>query len=126
MTPVASPCINVCTLDASGRQCLGCFRTIDEIATWGSLPEAEKARVVAMLPARKHQLEAQAAGVVLATNRTLACSSCGASFGCGAEDPDHHCWCASFPPVEPSAARGTCLCPACLAAVATTTARVAP
>ena len=124
MNPIASPCINVCTLDASGHQCLGCFRTLDEIATWGSLPEAEKARVVAMLPARNRRLEAQARGLDRAITTTLSCSQCGASFGCAAQDPDHDCWCASFPPVTPDAGRGTCLCPACLAAVATTTAVV--
>ncbi len=124
MTPIASPCINVCTLDATGRQCLGCYRTLDEIAEWGSLPEPEKARVVAMLPARRLQFEAQAAALDLASTRTLSCSQCGAAFGCGSQDADHDCWCASFPPVAPSAARGSCLCPECLAAVATTTAVV--
>ena len=121
---IESPCINVCTLDAEGRLCLGCARTIDEIASWGTLTDAERVRVVAMLPARKRQIEARAAGVVLADTKALECSSCGASFGCGAQDPDHDCWCASFPQVTPSAARGTCLCPACLAAVATTTSKV--
>ena len=102
--PVASPCINVCTLDPSGRLCLGCFRTIDEIAGWGSMPEADKARVVAMLSARRR-----------------SCSRCGAAFGCGAKDAGHDCWCASFPPVSPSPDRDGCLCPACLAAVASAT-----
>jgi predicted Fe-S protein YdhL (DUF1289 family) len=123
---IASPCINVCTLDAEGRHCLGCFRTLEEIGAWASLGDAERSRVMALLPARKRQLEARAAGVVLADTRTLTCSACGASFGCGAEDPDHDCWCASFPPVTPSAERATCLCPACLASVATTTSVVAP
>ena len=118
---IASPCINVCTLDAEGRRCLGCHRTIDEIAAWGGMDDEERARVMALLPARGRQLEARAAGVQLARTRTLACSNCGAAFGCGAEDADHACWCAGFPPVTPSAERGTCLCPACLAAIANTT-----
>ena len=49
----ASPCINVCTLDAEGRLCLGCFRNIDEIALWGTMSEAERAEVVARLPERR-------------------------------------------------------------------------
>lgn len=126
MSPAASPCINVCTLDATGTQCLGCFRTLDEIATWGSMPETEKARVMSMLPARKRQLEARAMAKPEATMKTLSCSNCGGAFGCGAQDADHDCWCASFPPVAPSAERGTCLCPACLAVVATTTAKALP
>jgi uncharacterized protein len=121
---IESPCIRVCTLDERGELCLGCFRTLDEIGSWTSLTDPERERVTAVLPARKRQHAARAAGMVLADTKTLACSNCGASFGCGAEDPDHDCWCASFPPVTPSAARGSCLCPACLAAVATSTSRV--
>ena len=50
---IASPCIDVCVLNAEGRQCLGCGRTIEEIAGWGAMDDAEKARVVAQLPDRK-------------------------------------------------------------------------
>ena len=41
MTPVPSPCINVCRMKDDGL-CEGCLRTIDEIACWGSAPEARK------------------------------------------------------------------------------------
>ena len=50
---VASPCISVCELDASGQVCVGCFRTLDEIAAWGALDAAAKRRILAELPARK-------------------------------------------------------------------------
>ena len=50
---VTSPCVSVCELDANGRICVGCFRTLDEIAAWGSLDATEKRRIVAELPARK-------------------------------------------------------------------------
>ena len=43
--PLLTPCIGVCVLDASGH-CEGCHRTIDEIASWGSLGEAERARLM--------------------------------------------------------------------------------
>ena len=33
---VASPCINVCRMDDDTGLCLGCFRTIDEIAVWSN------------------------------------------------------------------------------------------
>ena len=88
---IESPCIRVCTLDRSGELCLGCFRTLDEIGAWASLTDAERERVIAVLPARKRQHAARAAGVVLADTQTLECSNCGASFGCGAQDPDHDC-----------------------------------
>ena len=50
---VTSPCISVCELDANGRMCVGCFRTLDEIAAWGSLDVTAKRRILAELPARK-------------------------------------------------------------------------
>ncbi len=33
---VASPCISVCRMDESGGLCVGCLRTLDEIARWGT------------------------------------------------------------------------------------------
>ena len=44
----ASPCINVCVLDA-GRSCTGCGRTIEEIAGWGRMSTAERWAVIARL-----------------------------------------------------------------------------
>ena len=44
----ASPCVNVCALDASGT-CSGCRRTIDEIARWGRMSAAEQWQVIARL-----------------------------------------------------------------------------
>ncbi len=50
---VPSPCISVCVMDADGVICLGCFRTLDEIAAWSLLDTAAKRRVLDALPARK-------------------------------------------------------------------------
>jgi predicted Fe-S protein YdhL (DUF1289 family) len=33
--------------------CAGCFRTLDEIAAWSLLDDAEKRAVIATLPARR-------------------------------------------------------------------------
>ena len=54
---IASPCTKVCVMDAERRYCLGCGRTLDEIARWSEMSDAERQRVVERLPARK---EAQA------------------------------------------------------------------
>lgn len=54
---VASPCINVCTLDARTGWCVGCQRTIDEIATWGSLDDDGKRAVLAKLPTRRETMK---------------------------------------------------------------------
>jgi uncharacterized protein len=42
---VASPCINVCRMDAASGLCEGCLRTIEEIAAWGTMDDDDK-RVV--------------------------------------------------------------------------------
>ena len=50
---VASPCTKVCVMDAENRYCLGCRRTLEEIARWSQMSDAERERVLAQLPARK-------------------------------------------------------------------------
>lgn len=37
-----SPCVRVCVLDEPTGVCLGCGRTLAEIAAWPSLSEAER------------------------------------------------------------------------------------
>ena len=44
-----SPCIGVCQLDGKTQRCVGCGRTIDEIASWSSLSEAERREIMARL-----------------------------------------------------------------------------
>ena len=50
---IESPCIKICTLDARSGLCLGCGRTIDEIARWAAMSEPERALIMAELPARR-------------------------------------------------------------------------
>lgn len=51
--PVASPCRKICVVDPARRVCCGCHRTLDEIAAWRGLSDADKRRVLAELPARR-------------------------------------------------------------------------
>lgn len=48
-----SPCVNVCVMDESNRHCRGCFRTLQEIAAWSAMTDAERAGVMAELPSRR-------------------------------------------------------------------------
>ena len=50
---VASPCIDVCRMDASTGLCEGCLRTLDEIAAWAALSEPMKREVLANIAARR-------------------------------------------------------------------------
>ena len=49
---MTSPCNKVCVMDAEGRYCLGCARTLGEIARWGEMSDAERAAVIDELPKR--------------------------------------------------------------------------
>jgi len=53
--PVASPCTGVCHIDRATGWCAGCGRSIQEIANWGGMPEAEKMKVIAALADRRVQ-----------------------------------------------------------------------
>ncbi len=58
---IETPCINVCTLDAASGRCLGCARTVDEIARWASMGADERARIMDELPARRARAQRGAA-----------------------------------------------------------------
>ena len=49
---IETPCVKVCTLDARMGVCLGCGRTIDEIARWASMSSHERRAIMAILPER--------------------------------------------------------------------------
>ena len=47
-----SPCIKVCQMDPQRGLCIGCRRTLDEIARWASMTDREREKILAALPAR--------------------------------------------------------------------------
>ena len=55
---VPSPCISVCKMDAGSGWCEGCLRTLEEIAAWSVLDDAEKRAVWTLLPQRRAALAA--------------------------------------------------------------------
>lgn len=54
---VESPCVKICVVHPVARVCIGCHRTLDEIAAWSSLSDAERSRIMADLPGRKPAAE---------------------------------------------------------------------
>jgi hypothetical protein len=48
---VPSPCINICRLNAQGL-CIGCRRTLSEIAEWSSATDARRLEIVSTLKTR--------------------------------------------------------------------------
>lgn len=50
---VLTPCIGVCTMNPEGL-CDGCFRTLEEIATWSQMDDTRRARLMdEILPTRE-------------------------------------------------------------------------
>ena len=47
-----TPCIAVCMIDPGTSLCLGCGRTLPEIARWHRMDTAERQAVMAQLAAR--------------------------------------------------------------------------
>ncbi len=52
VAPIESPCNKTCRIDPDTRLCIGCLRSIDEIAAWSRMTPEERRRVMAALPAR--------------------------------------------------------------------------
>ena len=54
---VASPCTSVCRMDAEGHYCVGCFRTLDEIAGWSGFDDERRQVIWKELAHRKARAE---------------------------------------------------------------------
>jgi predicted Fe-S protein YdhL (DUF1289 family) len=60
--PILTPCVKVCFMDDESGLCLGCFRTLQEVAAWARLGEAERAAVMAELPSRRGRISPEKLG----------------------------------------------------------------
>ena len=57
---MSTPCIGVCNIDPKSGLCLGCGRTLPEVARWRRISEEERLSIMASLPARLADLDARA------------------------------------------------------------------
>jgi predicted Fe-S protein YdhL (DUF1289 family) len=60
--PIATPCIKVCIVDGESGLCLGCQRTLPEIAGWAKLSDDERAEIMTGLPARRSLIRPEKLG----------------------------------------------------------------
>lgn len=60
---IASPCVKVCIVDPESNLCLGCYRTLMEIAGWARLPEDERTRLMRELPDRRSRIRPEKLGL---------------------------------------------------------------
>lgn len=61
--PIRTPCIKVCVVDGESGLCLGCFRTLNEVAGWARFSEEERERLMAELPQRKGRIRPEKLGI---------------------------------------------------------------
>jgi len=57
---IASPCINVCKMDAQTCLCTGCFRTINEITVWSRIDDARRLDILAAVARRRQEHDPRA------------------------------------------------------------------
>jgi predicted Fe-S protein YdhL (DUF1289 family) len=52
MSTASSPCVRICQVDHLTGLCVGCGRTLEEIATWSRIDETTRREIMAGLPQR--------------------------------------------------------------------------
>jgi predicted Fe-S protein YdhL (DUF1289 family) len=50
---ISTPCIKLCAIDPKTGFCMGCGRTLDEIAHWTNLSEDRRRSIMAVLARRR-------------------------------------------------------------------------
>ena len=63
MAAIKTPCIKVCIVEHKSGVCLGCGRTIDEIASWTAYSDGDRSRIMAELPRRFEAMRRRGAKV---------------------------------------------------------------
>jgi hypothetical protein len=61
---IKTPCIKVCGVDGESGLCLGCHRTLHEVAAWARLSDAEREEIMAELPSRRSRIRPEKLGLI--------------------------------------------------------------
>lgn len=56
---ISTPCIKTCAVSGQTGLCIGCGRTLPEIAAWGGMDESQRRAIMADLPARLAKVQRQ-------------------------------------------------------------------
>lgn len=59
---IESPCVKICVIHPGEGLCVGCLRTLDEIARWSAMTGDQRRDVMADLPARAPRLARRRGG----------------------------------------------------------------
>jgi predicted Fe-S protein YdhL (DUF1289 family) len=60
---IKTPCVKVCVVDPESGLCLGCFRTLPEVAAWAGYSDAERDAILAELPSRRPRIRPEKLGL---------------------------------------------------------------
>lgn len=60
---IATPCVKVCVVDGESGLCLGCFRTLAEVAGWARFSDDERAVLMTELPTRRSRIRPEKLGL---------------------------------------------------------------
>ncbi len=55
MEKISSPCNGICIIDEDTGLCIGCLRTNDEIANWGSYSPEQRDEILEKINLREEQ-----------------------------------------------------------------------
>ena len=61
--PIRTPCVQVCVVDGESGLCLGCYRTLQEVAGWAAFSDAEREALMAALPGRRGRIRPEKLGL---------------------------------------------------------------
>jgi len=61
--PIRTPCVKVCVVDGESGLCLGCYRTLGEVAGWAGFTDAAREAIMAELPSRRSRIRPEKLGI---------------------------------------------------------------
>lgn len=59
---VQSPCVKTCVVHTRERICVGCYRSVEEIASWSDMAPETRTSIMAELPDRAPRLRKRRGG----------------------------------------------------------------
>ena len=66
---IPSPCVGVCQINASTKYCLGCWRTLKEVAHWSRYSNDEKEILMTKLAERQKRFGSNKRGATRRSSR---------------------------------------------------------
>lgn len=62
--PIPTPCIQVCVIDGASGLCLGCYRSLAEVAGWAGFDAPRREALMAELPKRRGRIAPEKLGLL--------------------------------------------------------------